>query len=398
MNGRMLKDFSLKNPRLLAAACLAIVLVMLGVGLWPFNFFPKNKVEWLPDQNGVHLYGHGTMASAGLWNTKRPTLFPDKSISLELWLQPLTETNSLPSILTLYDGELPQVFYVGQWKSHLIVRSRADDPTLRKRDRPYQELGLQNALLKDQPVFLSITSGARGSAVYMNGNLARTYPRHRLLSGYHDDPFRFVLGNTTTGQSYWQGNLLGLAVYSRVLAPEEVSKSYASWLQSDPGMMKQAKGLRGLYLFYEREGKMVHNVANPDDALTIPDIFEPVQRSFLTFPGWEFLRSNSASAMSDIAVNIAGFIPLGFFLSAYLLTRVRWKRWTVWVVTALVGLGLSLAIEILQAYLPTRDSSLIDVGCNLAGTILGILGAEVLSFWLSRRTVCSRRDRLPKTT
>ena len=117
---------------------------------------------------------------------------------------------------------------------------------------------------------------------------------------------------------------------------------------------------------------MVHNVANADDTLTIPEIFEPVQRTFLSFPVWEFLRSTSA--MSDITVNILGFIPLGFFLAVYLLTVVRWKKGTIYVVTAMVGLCLSLAIEILQAYLPMRDSSLTDLGCNLAGTILGILG------------------------
>lgn len=38
---------------------LAISIVIFIAGLWPFSFHPENKVEWLPEKNGlgypVHL-------------------------------------------------------------------------------------------------------------------------------------------------------------------------------------------------------------------------------------------------------------------------------------------------------------------------------------------------------
>ena len=37
----------------LKALCLAVLLSILVAGLWPFNFFPENRVEWLPDRDGV---------------------------------------------------------------------------------------------------------------------------------------------------------------------------------------------------------------------------------------------------------------------------------------------------------------------------------------------------------
>jgi len=51
------------------------------------------------------------------------------------------------------------------------------------------------------------------------------------------------------------------------------------------------------------------------------------------------------------------------------------------VLAVVVGFGVSLAIELLQAYLPSRDSSLRDLITNTAGTLFGALAAV----WYSRK-------------
>ena len=38
----------------------------------------------------------------------------------------------------------------------------------------------------------------------------------------------------------------------------------------------------------------------------------------------------------------------------------------------MLGAGISIAIELLQVFLPTRDSSLTDVAANVLGTYVGI--------------------------
>ena len=55
----------------------------------------------------------------------------------------------------------------------------------------------------------------------------------------------------------------------------------------------------------------------------------------------------------DIATNILGFIPFGFFFSAWLLKNARLKRLQVYLIIAVLGTGLSFAIELIQIYLPT---------------------------------------------
>jgi glycopeptide antibiotics resistance protein len=75
----------------------------------------------------------------------------------------------------------------------------------------------------------------------------------------------------------------------------------------------------------------------------------------------------------DVAINVAGFIPFGFFCAGFLVKICRFKISANYMITALLGFGLSLAIELMQVYLPTRDSSLTDVICNVLGTIMGLI-------------------------
>jgi hypothetical protein len=358
---------SLRSSRTI---CLAIILAILIVGLWPLNFFPKNKVAWLPDQKGVHFYGQGAIIGSGVFDQARK-LPLDGSITLALRLRPLEVPTNSPHILTLYDGKLPELLMIGQWRSHLIIRSRTDDPASRKRDKAYQEIGLRNALIANQDTVIMITSGPAGSAIYANGKPARTYPRHRLLAQNRQGNAHLLLGNSVTGDSDWNGILTGLAIYNRALSPEQVSSDYQSWLRNDYSNIKQDDGLLCLYSFSERKGTIIHNEADANDTLTIPQTFQPIRRHILST-----LRPDvqwNLSFVQDVTINILGFIPFGFYFSALMLKTARRKRLTAYVIVALLGMGMSLSIELTQAYLPTRDSSLIDFLMNSLGAILGIV-------------------------
>ena len=73
----------------------------------------------------------------------------------------------------------------------------------------------------------------------------------------------------------------------------------------------------------------------------------------------------------DMASNATAYLPLGFLWVAALRS---WLAPIAAVVAAvLIGSGLSLAMETLQHFLPSRVPSNLDLACNSAGTLAGAL-------------------------
>ena len=79
-------------------------------------------------------------------------------------------------------------------------------------------------------------------------------------------------------------------------------------------------------------------------------------------------------------INILGFVPLGYFFflvfSLYSQT-MKTPAWRLIIPAILGGIIVSLIIETLQVYLPTRHSSVTDLIFNTIGSELGIIFALI---------------------
>jgi VanZ family protein len=71
----------------------------------------------------------------------------------------------------------------------------------------------------------------------------------------------------------------------------------------------------------------------------------------------------------DILVNVLAYLPFGFLGAAALRPGVRGGA--ALAAATVAGFALSLALEALQSYLPTRTASNLDLLCNAAGAALG---------------------------
>lgn len=73
----------------------------------------------------------------------------------------------------------------------------------------------------------------------------------------------------------------------------------------------------------------------------------------------------------DLVINIAAYIPLGFFLASAL--RPRFVPKHAWWIAVLAAALLSFLLEFTQNYLPSRVASNLDLAGNACGALLGAL-------------------------
>lgn len=353
------------NKIFLEVTCVILFIGFLLAGLWPFNFYPENKVKWLADDNGISFYEQGIIYSDRPYNS----LLQTKSITIEIWLQPMRECKcGLNRILSSYDTNQNENFFIAQWKTNLILG--ISNP-ISENYPPLKQKGIQDILLKGKKLFLTITSGDGGTKIYINGNLKKSYPKFSLLENTKFSPFYMLMGNSPTGKYHWTGNIYGMAIYNNTLIEDEVGKDYFFWIKNDALSMLKNKGLVSLYLFNEQGSALIKNLSNKGPAFIIPPTFRILKKTILNAP-WKDCGAMICH-INDILLNIIGFIPFGFFFYAYLWKARYLSSRSSLLITILTGFGISLTIELLQVYLPTRSSSLTDLICNLSGTAIGSL-------------------------
>jgi hypothetical protein len=325
----------------------------------------KNRVQWLPQQNGIHFAGYGEIY--GPEPSLAPATHPSpRPLSLELWVRGEADYRSFSPILSLDERtrdrrSWAERFVIAQSLSDLVVEGQFEDSGV-----PRTRLYLDRACHEGKPRFLSVTAGREATLVYLDGVLEQASPPLDLTAD--NSSARLLLGHGTSGQEPWRGDVLGLAFYPRALTAREVAEHYRAWLKHQPGELSNAGDGAAVYLLEEHRGQLIHDRTGRMPALMIPSRFRVLRPSVLEFP-WPLRPSD----WQDTAVNILGFLPFGFLLTAYLREVANCDRARALGATVVVGGLASLGIELLQVYLPSRDSSLLDLLNNGLGSGLGAL-------------------------
>ena len=353
--------FSSIQSKLLGAICVCILLGMLVVGLWPFHA-PLNAVRWLTGGNGLLFGKHGSIVSAGPFQTH--TVQADNSCSLEIWLRPIRiDSRAGGIILAFYLPERRVVpFALRQFQGGLVLEYESQGSSVTK-----TEIYVGDLFSGLKPILVTITSGEAGTATYANGTLLKRVPNFAISN--RDLKGQFVIGNAPRTAYSWSGELKGLAIYDHELSAAEVSQSFVDWTNGVQTDSAKGQAVVARYRFDEGHGNVVRNEVDPSTNLLIPERFFVLDEQFLERPwdefrpGWRYWK--------DVAVNVVGFIPLGFFFYAYF-SQVR-KAEHPAALTIALGFAVSLTIEVLQAFLPTRDSGMTDLITNTFGTAVGVM-------------------------
>jgi VanZ family protein len=343
------------RARIPGLLCLLVLCGILAAGLAPFRG-QRNAVTWMENENGLRFAGYGTIWSSGSFQTTGQQ--DEDSCSIDLWLQPgLTSDSS--TILSFSISENPLQFSLHQYRSNLIAKREVPGNPPRT-----VVVGIDGIFRQIRPLFITITSGDQETVMYVDGVVAHRFSRFRLGN---DCRGQLVIGTSPEIEDSWVGQLLGVATYRRELTAAQVLKHYETWTTQGRPELTDDEHAAALYLFSERAGNVVHNSVPGGINLYIPKRYALVHQIVLQpfwkeyKPTWEHWR--------DILMNIAGFVPLGFVFCAYWSSIRPIKRAVL--VTTLLGFAVSLTIEVLQSYIPTRNSGTTDLITNTLGTFLG---------------------------
>ena len=367
------------SNRVLLFLWLVTVFAILFFGLWPFGFPIPNRVTVLSDPPGIRFLGGkglGRLNVGGIVYTpplviQQTKRFAPGSISLAFRVKADPEfTNGGGTIVALYDEGNRLKLLFGQWQFHLIIRTFyfATD----KRG-PYTEIGAREILSPGRSGWITVTSDTNGTSIYFEGQLIRSVANVRLLPAMADfSGYRIYLGNEPDVRAPWKGELYGLGLYDRALTADEVFESYRSRTPNPHPAGNPDDSAVVKYTFENVKNSKVPNVLNDGNFLQIPERFDLKERPLGRSISYKVNRE-------DVVINVLGFIPFGFLGALWLRQR---RPGTIVGIALLVlpaGLALSFGIEFAQAYMPTRDSALLDFVTNAIGTIFGVFAAILVA-------------------
>ncbi len=328
------------------------LLAVVVLCLWPFNFLQTNQVTWEP--------------GGGLRFTPPATAYtpvsPTKLSGLQQWTI-LLEVKPLPPL------RLSRIlaYSLDEERCNLNLDQMGDDIVLRvrtgsnKRPREFRvekvfEQGVERRYL------LAFVYDGRILSIYADGER-----RLRERIGAIDytswgSQYPLVLGSNANGAFGWLGVVYGLEVFPHAVNPAALKNGWNQFIPGSPVLF---------YRFTEANGTTVidHSPKNPVP-ISWPEKFAPYKRTVLqsALDYWPELRR---LYMWDMLANVILYIPLGYLLST--LVRHRLSGALAAIAPVMIAIGVSLAIEILQAYLPSRNSSQMDVIMNCLGACIGVL-------------------------
>jgi VanZ family protein len=143
-----------------------------------------------------------------------------------------------------------------------------------------------------------------------------------------------------------------------------------------PENLQASRVSRGALLLYA--AVLIYASVNPFIGWQIPRVF-----AILSWPKY--------ITLFDVFINVLAYIPLGALLAVRLSQRAHHNEWRhpsliAWFSAVVVACLFSLSLELIQAFLPMRVSSPLDVITNTLG---GALGATLTMLPIGRRLIAA---------
>lgn len=349
----------------------SIIMVILFFGLWPHSWPTINDAQLLPAEKTLRFHG------SGIAYTERNPVPGAKSSSsnftIHLRIAPETvQKKGFKPILMFNDGDDQKQLTVWHWGSSLIVMNGNDYNYARK----WPRISAIDALSAKENIFLTITTDNDRTRLFINGAITNEAKELTLSIPSNRKQLRLILGNSVYGKHGWAGDMSYFAWHDKAFSIEDVQYYYDNWAAGSHSPPAPISDTHLLYTFNSIEQKLIYDQSGHNMPLHLPAKVPVFKRAFLTIPLYDFKANRSF--WTDTILNLIGFIPLGAVVYSWLQHRSALQGRKKIFISLTFCFSLSLAIELLQGWIPHRSSSLLDLILNTLGATLGIVLLSII--------------------
>lgn len=341
------------------------LLIILFFGLRPKGLRFQNPVRLYPEKGAIHFQKNGMAFVAGVFAGQQDRLKDAFTIELAAKADGVPKKKGFGALLMIHDGEDLGQLFVGQYGVSLVAMNGDDFDHTRRFPRVVAKDVFEDRALH----LITITAGGGSTRVYVDGALSMARDTWQLKIPLAGEMRRMVVGNSVYGNHGWTGEIHGVAVYGGSFTPEEVKRRFDEWTAKGRFPYEEKIGPLVFYGFTELQGGRVVDRSGRNPSLEIPSRPTVLKKKVLFLAPGDI--KPDGAFFSDVALNFIGFIPLGAALCGWVGSRRRWSGRSAVVAAVCCCFMVSLSIEVLQAWIPTRSSSLLDLFLNTAGAWAG---------------------------
>jgi hypothetical protein len=360
------------SSKYLVGLSVAILFGIFFFGLKLNGFYFSNGVNWITDQPGICFSNYGIAYTKPFIGFSGEGVSDSNGFSVEIALKPSSYREKGSNIiLEIYSGKENNNLFLTQVRQRMYLVS-GNDYDLNSKQKIIR-VNLYTPSPKTQ--FITITTGKRGSAVYLNGQLVRT-KKDLTLQIPNGSKARLIIGNSVYGKHSWQGDVYGLALYRNTLTAPDIKLHFTRWLQDQNFSFAKKYEPLALYFFDEKEGVRALDHGTKNHHLEIPLRMQIFKKKILSL-SWSGLKFRN-----DIILNLLGFMPFGFILAATFIKFGGTFEKHYILITVSFCFTVSLIIELVQAWIPSRSSTMLDLILNTLGALIGVIILRFSIVWI----------------
>jgi hypothetical protein len=346
-----------------------LVIAIFGIlifGLNPKDFYFSNNVIRMPGSTGIKFGKYGIAYTEPFFEAIQNKISEPSEFSFEICLKPENpEEGRFNFIIVLHNGKDSDQLLMAQWRTHIIFMN-GDDYNYKKR---IKRISIDTATIPKGIFYITVTTSKEGTKIYLNGQLLRKKKDLKLKIPNEGMKPRLILGNSVYGRDSWNGTIYGLAFYQYELTSHNVSLHYNQWLKEKNFSFVKRENPYSLYVFDGNSSLWCLDHSGLNNHIIIPSRMKILKKKFLDMPTdfFDFVSRHT----QDVILNLIGFIPFGFILAGALIRLDSSIGKHSQLIAVIIGFLLSLTIESIQSWIPSRDSNMLDLILNSFGTLIG---------------------------